>query len=115
MKKFYSVFISTLANLFVVAPVFARGKQRLDPVTPNIHSFAEFVMQALRIVVQIGIPITAILLIWAGYLFVTAQGDVAKLTQAKRAFLWTVIGAAVVIGCWLLATAIQNTIEQIAG
>jgi hypothetical protein len=50
-----------------------------------------------------------------GFLFLTAQGDEAQLTKAKKAFLWACIGTAVLLGAWLLATAINATIQSLGG
>jgi hypothetical protein len=113
MFKKISIFI--FAFLAIPASVFAE-KLPIDPITPGITSIPQFIKSLLDIVVKIGIPISAIFLIWAGFLFVTAQGDPGKLTTAKKAFVWAVIGTAVVLGAWLLSIAIQTTIwERVGG
>jgi hypothetical protein len=66
-------------------------------------------------VIKLGVTVSAFFLIWAGYLFVTSQGDPGKLTTARRAFTWAVIGTAVVLGSWLIASVIQVTIWQNIG
>lgn len=92
------------------------GKLQVDPITPGIASLPEFIMTLLKIAVQIGIPIASIFLIWSGFLFLTAQGNEAQLTKAKSSFLWAVIGTAVLLSAWILATAIEGTIwNQIGG
>jgi hypothetical protein len=99
---------------FFQLPAFAFSpKVTLAPITPNIHSLPEFIMTVLKIVVQIGIPVAAFFIIWSGFLFVTAQGNESQLTKAKSAFVWAVVGTGVLLGAWLLATAIQGTIAQI--
>ena len=45
----------------------------------------------------------------------TAQGNETKLEKAKTTFLWTVIGAAVLLGSWAIAQVIQTTINQLRG
>ena len=86
-----------------------------EPITPTIHSIPEFIQSILHIVLQIGIPVAAFFLLYSGFLFLTAQGNDTKLTSAKNAFLWAVIGTAVLFGSWLLANAIVGTIAQIGG
>jgi len=115
-KKIIS-FISSAFLLFsytFVSSVFAK-KERMDEITPGITSIPQFIKSLLDIVIKLGVTVSAFFLIWAGYLFVTSQGDPGKLTTARRAFTWAVIGTAVVLGSWLIASVIQVTIWQNIG
>ena len=47
------------------------------------------------IVWPVFIGAVVIMFIWAGILFATAQGDPSKITTAKKAVLWAVVGAIV--------------------
>jgi len=87
----------------------------IDPITPNITSIPDFIKSILDIAIKVGIPVGTIFIIWAGFLFVTAQGDETKLRKAKSALFWASIGLAVLLGSWLIATAIVGTITQIGG
>ncbi len=51
---------------------------------------------------DIFVGISIIMFIWAGLLFATAQGDPSKISTAKKAFLWGIIGVAAA----LLSTSI---------
>jgi len=53
------------------------------------------------------------MLVYVGYLFVTARGNDTKLTTAKSALLWTVVGALILLGAEAIALAIQATVEAI--
>jgi predicted membrane protein len=79
----------------------------------KISTLAEFIKKILDIVTTIGIPIIAIFIIYSGFLFVTARGDTGKLEKAKETFLWTIVGAAIVLASWVLAQAICETIVQL--
>jgi len=87
----------------------------IDPITPGITSIPNFIQSVLNIIIKVGVPISAVFIIWAGFQFLTAQGDVTKLTAAKKSLVWAVVGMGVLLGSWLIATAIQGTISQIAG
>ena len=50
-----------------------------------------------------------VMFIWAGYLFVTAQGEPSKITNARKVLLWAIIGG--VVGA--LAFAIYNLVKEI--
>ena len=71
-------------------------------------SFGAFVTAITDIIIQIGIPLAAVFIIWSGFLFVTARGDEKKLTAAKTTLVWTLIGTAIIVGAKVLATAIVN-------
>lgn len=81
----------------------------------NINSLEEFVVALLRIVINIGFPILILFIVYSGFLFVTAQGSEEKLKKAKTTFFWTIVGAAVFLGSWVLAIIIENTVKLITG
>lgn len=84
-----------------------------NPLGSKINSLPDFIEAILNIVVTIGVPIVALAIIYTGFLFVTAQGNSEKLKTAKNALLYTLIGAALVLGAWILANAIAGTVDQI--
>ncbi len=76
----------------------------------NSNTFAELVENIAEIVAQIGFPIAALAIIYSGFLFVSARGNEKQLEDAKRTFLWTIIGTAILLGAWAIAIAIQTFI-----
>jgi len=65
--------------------------------------------------VAIAIPVAVLFIIWSGFQFVLAQGRPKDLQRAKRHFYYTIIGIAIFLGSWLLATVIAATINSIGG
>jgi hypothetical protein len=53
--------------------------------------------------------------VYAGFMFVTARGNPEKLETAKRMLLYTVIGAALILGGQVIAALIQGTVNQLTG
>ncbi len=74
-----------------------------------------FIKAILEVVMTIGIPIAVFFIIYSGFLFVTAQGDETQLKKAKETLKWALIGTAVLLGAWVLATAVEGTIKNITG
>ena len=72
-----------------------------------------FIAALLDIVVKIGAPIAVLFIIYSGFLFVKAQGNEEKITEAKRALGWTLVGTAVLLGSWAISEIIKNTIDQL--
>lgn len=72
-----------------------------------------FIQSILEIVFRLGTLVAIFFIIYSGFLFITAQGDEKQIERARRAFLWTVVGTALLLGSWVLATAIKGTIDQL--
>lgn len=78
------------------------------------QSVQELAEALLTLVYQVGLPLIVIMFIYAGFLYVTAQGDAGKVTRAHNAFLYTVIGAMVVLGAAIIAAVIKGTITKLS-
>ena len=74
---------------------------------------ASFATSLLTIVMKIGIPLVSLMVIWSGLMFVLARGNSEKLEEAKTRFLYTLIGAGILLGAWTVATVIQATIQAL--
>lgn len=72
---------------------------KIDPSKINIPTTsAEVVLNtALNSVYMVAGIIAVIVIIIAGYMYVTSQGDSAAVTKAKNAILYAVIGLVVII------------------
>ncbi|KKQ03101.1 MAG: hypothetical protein US18_C0017G0016 [Parcubacteria group bacterium GW2011_GWB1_36_5] len=82
-----------------------------NPLGPNgIDSVPKFIQVLLEGVLRIGIPIVALAIIYCGFLFVSARGNSEKLGKAKDALLYTLIGAAILLGSWAIAQLISETV-----
>lgn len=77
----------------------------------SIPGFINMVLE--KILLPIGGVIAVLMIIWAGLLYVTARGDTTKIARAHDALLWTVIGAAILLGATVISKAIQATIDQL--
>ena len=80
-----------------------------NPLT--VDSFADFIQEILKIVVRVGLPIIAIFMIYVGFLFIKARGNEQEVIKAKTAFVYAVIGAALILGAWVISVGIANTIK----
>ena len=62
----------------------------------------------------IGVPIVTLAIIYAGFLFVAARGNAEELTKAKKTLMYTLIGAALLLGSFVIAQAIKGTVDDIS-
>lgn len=110
-----NLFLSLAIVFMLLAPVVSFANvttcpagKICNPITQN--SLNDFVKAILEGVIKIGIPIIALAFIYSGFLFVKAQGNSEDLTKAKNALLFSVVGAALVLGAWALAQLISETV-----
>ncbi len=112
-----SLITVALAGFFLVfGAVYAQtgscpGSGVCNPLKAT--NFETFVKDIANIVAAIGGVLAVIFIIYSGFLFVTAQGNEKQLEQAKTTFKWTIIGTAVLLGAYLIATAIVNLVESL--
>ena len=91
---------SYIFRILVLSLIFVLGISSLvEAVTvqipnPLVYEKFEFLLDAIItfLAFYLGPPIAAIMLIVAGFYFVTAAGDPAKIEQAKKMIIWTLIG-----------------------
>ncbi|MFA6519797.1 MAG: hypothetical protein WCT41_03195 [Candidatus Paceibacterota bacterium] len=81
----------------------------------NGTCLSSFLTSILRLVIQIGAVVVVLMLVYVGFLFVVARGDPGKITTARTALLWTVIGALVLLGAQAIASGVQATIQALGG
>ncbi len=80
----------------------------------NVSSLDGLVSKILGIAIIVAVPIAALLIIYAGFMYVLAQGDPAKVKTAHQILLWTVVGIAIILGAWAMVQIIQGTVLDIA-
>ncbi len=88
------------------------GKLNIEnPINPS--DLNELIEAILELVIKVGTPILVLAIIYVGFLFVAARGNPGKLEEAKQAFVWTLIGSAIILGAFVISTIIKTTIGEI--
>ncbi len=68
----------------------------------------------LQLIVQVGTVVIVLMLVYVGFLFVTARGEPGKITAARTALLWTVVGALILLGAQAISLGIQSTVQALS-
>ncbi|MFM2357378.1 MAG: hypothetical protein RJA61_115 [Candidatus Parcubacteria bacterium] len=79
----------------------------------SVYDLVEFIVN--NIILPFGSVIMVLMIIFAGFQFVVAQGNPKKIEDAKTTLLYAVIGSAILLGSWAIAEIIQNTVTSITG
>lgn len=88
---------------------------RLENPLGTIDTLPGLVEGLLRIVLTIATPIVALAIIYAGFLFITAQGNPTKLQTARQTLMYVLIGAGILLAAYVISEAIVGTINAIRG
>lgn len=102
--------ITSLAILgILVMPVAAlEADVWSTPAIGGIPNIPTFVGKVLTVIWQIFVGLSIIMILVAGILFLTAQGDPGKLTTARQALIWGVIGILVGILAFSITLVIRT-------
>ena len=73
-----------------------------------------FLQKVLQFVVYLGSIVVIVMLVYVGFLFVAARGEPGKLTEARQALLWTIIGALILLGAQVIASGIAATVQALS-
>ncbi len=116
-KIWLSVFVwgSPLQFLFatgskVVTPPCAAGKL-CNPIKYN--NLQDFLLGILDIVIQYGALLIVFFIVFAGFKFVTAQGNTEKIADARKMLVWIIVGAFVLLGVYVIKAAICGTLVNL--
>lgn len=113
IKKISAVLVS-LSIFFVMGTVSVQAVISLDnPFSGGDSLFALLKTIIDKIILPIGGVLAVLSFIYSGFLYVTAQGDTKKIDTAHKALLYTSVGTAVLLGSWVIAKVIENTINQL--
>jgi hypothetical protein len=112
------VFFAVLTPLFVDAQTASGQREATklqNPLGSGNDSLTSFANSVVDAVVTVGLPIAALMIVYSGFLFVAARGNETKLTEAKNAFLYAVIGIAIILAAKVLSEVIRGTIDALRG
>jgi len=66
----------------------------------------------LNVLLIIAVPIIVFFIIFAGFSYVTAQGNPEKISQASRSLTYAIIGGVLILGAVAISEIIQNVVES---
>jgi hypothetical protein len=112
VTSFAFVFLNS-TKVFADPPVVGNVPTIPNPLGET-KTIAGFITLLLDTLLPIASLLSIFFLIYSGFLMVMAGGNEEKLGKAKNAFLWTIIGIAVLLGAKLLSTVICGTISQLS-
>jgi len=95
----------------VLIPKVAYAESLQNPLRAT--NLRELLLNVAQILIEFGIPIAAIFIIYSGVMFVTARGNEQQIERAKKNIWWTIVGTAILVGVWVILRLIIGTIESL--
>ena len=128
MKKFHflskNLLITLLVSFVLILPLFSMADTSFNPVPLPANgqivnplggstTLDVLIRNVLNNALKVGIPLIALAIIYCGFLFVSARGNPEEITKAREALIYTLIGAAILLGSYALALLIRNTVTSL--
>jgi hypothetical protein len=111
-KKTYSSLVVFVTVAFLLPRATeAAGFQFNVANQIKVGTVEDLLVALLNIFIIIATPIIVLFIIYAGFLYVTAQGNSQQVEQATRALTYSIIGGVMVLG----AVAISAIVADIVG
>ncbi len=82
-----------------------------NPLT-GVNNIQDLIVKIIGAIITVLGPFVVIMFIYSGFLFVQASGNEEKIAKAKQTLMYTLIGAALILGAKGIALAISNTVTQ---
>ncbi len=110
MKQYLPKLILLLLLVSFLIPLTVKGIVIIEnPLEAD--SFADLISNIIRFIRNITIVgIGPIMIIVAGFYFVTAAGDPEKINTAKKMILWTLVGVLIILSAEGLITFIKEIV-----
>lgn len=93
------------------APQISFSLQNPFRVDGNLFDLAQAIVN--NVVLPIGGTLCVLAFIYAGFMYVTAQGNPTQIGKAHYALLFAAIGTAVLLGSWMIADVIGTTVNNL--
>ncbi len=126
MKFLQSVLVSCgmLVMLGTITPVLAQGSLQDAPNQLNmaaedtgigagseLGNLSSVIAAALRFILSLLGTLMLGYMVYAGYLWMTAQGEEGQVTKAKGIMINTVVGFLVVVSAWAITYLVQSRFQ----
>ncbi len=108
MKNYPRQLLAIFSIFLFLFPFLAQGQSISIPNPLKANSFLELVSSIVNIIFWLAVAIAPLMIIVAGFYFITAAQNPNQINTAKQIILWTLIGLLIVF----CATGIINLFQS---
>ena len=108
LRKMKKYILPVLAiSMLIAIPVFG-ATTTFDNPLGETSDISTLLKNIIGFLIVLAIPISAILIVYAGYLYITSAGNEEKIKTAQKTLIWALIGFAIV----LIAKGVPAIIQE---
>ena len=96
----------------ILFPVLSFAQKLSNPAPGAGSDINDFIMLLLAIMQWVAAPVLVVSIIYAGFILVTAGGNEAEIAKGKTWITWTLVGALIVLGAKVIASAVIATADK---
>ena len=112
MKKIL-LFIIIFSIIFIAGSLIAEAQLVEIPDPLGDKTITEIINLIIdKILAPIGFALATIMIVWSGILYMTAGGSEEKVTKARKALMWAVIGFAIFISAKFIVKLIEEALKS---
>lgn len=113
-KITYYIGLNLLTLGLLPAPALAQCDSTTELCNPlRADDLQGFLLELVDAILILSIPVIVFFIIFAGFTFVTSGGDTSKIEKAKKMAIYTIIGAAVILGASLIGDILEGTFDSV--
>jgi hypothetical protein len=95
----------------MINTVLAEGSQTFENPFGGAGNLNELFFQIINVLLVIAVPIIIFFIIFAGFTYVTAQGNPEKIKLASQSLLYAVIGGVIILGSSAMMVIVRNLVN----
>lgn len=77
-------------------------------------SIQQLLVTILSYLVKIGTVFIVLMIVFVGFKFAAAQGNAGELEKVRTMFVWTIVGALIILGAQAISMGVSSTISAIS-
>jgi TRAP-type C4-dicarboxylate transport system permease small subunit len=77
-----------------------------------MNTLEELLIAILNLIMVLMVPVIVFFIIYAGFKYVTARGNVSTIGEATKALTYAIIGAVIILGAVAISQMIKSTVDQ---
>jgi len=98
-----------IALIFILIPIFVAFALNIHNPFDPISDINSLLKNIIGFLIVLSIPISMIIVVYAGFLYITSAGNEDKIKTAQKTLTWALIGFAIV----LIARGVPALIQEI--
>jgi hypothetical protein len=90
---------------------YAQDSQTFNNPLGGVSSLDQLFLEIVNVLLIIAVPIIVFFIIFAGFTYVTAQGNPEKIKLASQSLLYGIIGGVIILGSSAIMVIIRSLVD----